>query len=306
MAVPEASGDVDLRISELKGARLVLLRTFALNFFVASAKIIWGLITNTLSMAADGFHSLLDASSNVVGIFGLSISMEPPDEGHPYGHRKFEALSAIAISFFMFMACFQVLSRVIERIFSISAQLPEVSSISYMIMIGTGVINYFVSKYEAKKGAQFGSELLLADAKHTMSDLFVTGTVLSALVAVQLRAPALDIVASLIIVVFIFKSGYEIITTHLGSLVDAAILAPDLVEKLVLAVPGVKSCHRIRSRGMKGQIFLDLHVQVPKHLSIEEAHQISFLVEDKLKSADAGIVDVLVHIEDDGHQLPGD
>jgi cation diffusion facilitator family transporter len=304
--VPEAPENIDLRISELKAARLVLVQTLALNSFIAAAKIVWGFISNTLSMAADGFHSLLDASSNVVGIFGLSISMEPPDEGHPYGHRKFEALSAIAISFFMFMACFQVLSRIIERILSTSSKPPEVSSVSYLIMIGTAVINYLVSKYEAKQGAEFRSELLLADSKHTMSDLFVTGTVLVALVAVQLKAPALDVVASLIIVAFIFKAGYDIIIIHLGPLVDAAILAPDLVEKLVLEVPGVKSCHRIRSRGMKGHIFLDLHVQVPKHLSIEEAHQISFLVEDRLKSAVIGIADVLVHLEDDGRQLPGD
>lgn len=263
-------------------------------------------MTNTLSMVADGFHSLVDASSNVVGIVGLSISMEPPDDGHPYGHRKFEALSAIAISFFMFLACFQVLSRVIERIFSTSTQLPEVSSISYLIMVSTAVINYLVSKYEARKGMEFRSELLLADAKHTMADLYVTGTVLIALVAVQLKANMLDVVASLIIVAFIFKAGYDIITTHLGPLVDAAILAPDLVEKLVLEVPNVKSCHKIRSRGMQDHIFLDLHVQVPRHFSIEEAHQISFLVEDRLKSAGMGIVDVLVHIEDDGLQLPRD
>jgi len=299
------SRGTDLRVSELKQARTVFIQTLVLNLLVAIAKISWGFLSHTLSMVADGFHSLLDASANVVGICGLSISMKPPDDDHPYGHHKFETLSAMVISFFMFMACFQVLSQIIERVFSPSLP-PNVTLVSYLIMIGTGIINYLVSRYEGRKGKELNNDLLSADASHTLSDLYVTCTVLATLLAIQMHFPILDLIGSLIVVGFIFKAGYDIIICHLGALVDGAVLSPELVKRLVQEVDGVSSCHRIRSRGMRNHIFVDLHVQIPKHLSIEEAHQISGLVEEKIKQSTVGVVDVLVHMEDDGPQLPGD
>ncbi|MBZ0188519.1 MAG: cation transporter, partial [Candidatus Obscuribacterales bacterium] len=99
------------RLDNLRQARGVFWQTLWLNLLVSTSKLICGFYTNTLSMVADGFHSLLDASSNVLGIVGLTISLAPPDEGHPYGHRKFEALAAIGISFLMFLAGSEVLKE---------------------------------------------------------------------------------------------------------------------------------------------------------------------------------------------------
>jgi len=230
--------------------------------------------------------------------------MKPPDPGHPYGHRKFEAISAIVISFFMFMTSLQVLSKAVQRLFSPKAELPEVTVTSYIILVATAAINYFVCKYETRKGKELNSALLIADSHHTMSDIYVTLTVLATLIAIQLKFPILDVFASVIIVGMIFKAGYEIIMAHMGSLVDAAILDPLIVEEVVLKVPGVKSCHRIRSRGSQEHMFIDLHVLVSSDLSIEEAHNISYAVEHELKKLGGGVVDVLVHLEDDRHENP--
>ncbi|MBI4533679.1 MAG: cation transporter [Candidatus Melainabacteria bacterium] len=287
------------RINDLCKARQVFVITLGLNLAVAVGKLVWGFASGTLSMVADGFHSVLDASSNVIGILGLGIALKPPDAGHPYGHRKFEALAAISISFLMFLAAFQVLSEALHRMTSSELAMPIVSLVSYLIMLVTMAINFLVSRYERQKARELKSTLLLADAKHTLSDIYVSLTVIVALIAIQFKFPLLDIMASLVIVGVIFKAGFGIIMANLGTLVDAAILDPSYVEKLVLEVPGVTSCHKIRSRGMQDQVFLDLHVQVPKHLSIEEAHAISFQVENKLKDAAGSIIDVLVHVEDD-------
>ncbi|MBZ0188318.1 MAG: hypothetical protein K8F91_18860, partial [Candidatus Obscuribacterales bacterium] len=101
-----------------------------------------------------------------------------------------------------------------------------------------------------------------------------------------------------IIVVAIFKAGYGIITSNLGTLVDAVALDTTSVSDLVSSVDGVLSCHKIRSRGMQDHIFLDLHVQVPGCLSVEEGHKIAYAVEEKLKQNLEGVVDVVVHIEE--------
>ena len=286
------------KVTRLKEARTVFVQTLGLNLLVSFSKLGIGISTSTLSMIADGFHSLLDASSNILGIIGLTISSKPADEGHPYGHRKFEALAAIGISFLMFFACFEVISEVVKRIMS-QGGAPESTPASYLVMVATIIINILVSRYESKKGAELHSSLLEADSKHTLSDVFVSIGVIVSLLAVNFKFYFVDVVASLLIVLVIFKAGYEIIQAHLGILVDAAALEPEEVKKLVLKVPGVLDCHKIRSRGLDDHIFIDLHVQVRGHITVEEGHKIAYQVEDLLMKEIGGVEDVMVHIEED-------
>lgn len=294
----EVERSTSTNAANLRGARWVFWQTLALNLLVSIGKLVCGFTTNTLSMVADGFHSLLDASSNVIGIIGLTISMKPPDEGHPYGHRKFEAIASIVISFMMFLACFNILTGVFDRIVLSKSTLPNVGLASYMVMAVTLFVNVVVTIYERRKAKQLSSRLLAADAAHTLSDIFVSMGVVIALVAAQFQVYVVDAIASLLIVGFIFKAGFGIIMSNLGTLVDAAVLDPDFIERVVLAVPGVISCHKIRSRGMQDHVFLDLHVQVPGHLTVEEGHKIAFAVESKIKSQANGVMDVVVHIEE--------
>ncbi|MEB3287418.1 MAG: cation diffusion facilitator family transporter [Vampirovibrionales bacterium] len=287
--------------------RRVFVLTLALNLLVALSKLGWGFFSNSLSMVADGFHSLLDATSNIVGIVGLKIASKPADENHPYGHRKFEALSAMLISFFIFSTCFQILKEAIARL--ISGGQPEimhVSWVSYAVMIGTLIINLAVTRYERAKGKELKSPLLLADAEHTQSDVFATLAVIASLLFVQFGYPMMDLVVALVMGVIVFRAGYQIIMLHLGALVDEAVLDPREIERVVLATPGVLSCHRIRTRGSSDQVFTDLHIQVRAEIALKEAHDISHLVENAIKKAFNGVeteqrvVDVLVHVEEEG------
>lgn len=294
----KAERDKQDKVTRLKEARTVFVQTLGLNLLVSFSKLGIGISTNTLSMTADGFHSLLDASSNVLGIIGLTISSKPADEGHPYGHRKFEALAAIGISFLMFLACFEVLSEAVKRVMS-QGSAPETTPVSYVVMVACIIINVLVSRYESKKGAELHSRLLEADSKHTLSDVFVSIGVIVSLLAVNFRFYFVDVVASLLIVLVIFKAGYEIIQAHFGILVDAVALEPEEVATLVLKVPGVISCHKIRSRGLEDHVFIDLHVQVSGHISVEEGHKIAYQVEELLMKEISGVEDVMVHIEED-------
>jgi len=287
------------RLQELQKARKILVVVFLFNFGLSVAKLVCGFCLGILSMAAEGFHSLLDACANAVAVLGLSISMKPPDEGHPYGHRKFEALSAIAISFFMFLASFEVVQEVLHRLASPEPHIPRVNFFSYAVIVATLLVNYSVSSWETRRGKDLKCNILVADAKHNMADLGASLAVLITMLAIQLKFHNVDIICSLAIVGFILKEGFSIIMSHLGPLLDEAVLDPVLVEKVVLSVDGVSSCHKIRSRGMDDHIFLDLHVQVPGHLSIEQAHAISFQVEERLKENLEGVGEVLVHLEDD-------
>ena len=287
------------RAAELLKVRGVLTSVFVTNVVLSILKLVVGFLTHTLSLIAEGFHSLLDSSANAVAILGLSASMKPPDEGHPYGHRKFEAISAIAISFFMFLASFEVLQQVIERLTSNDKTQAITSPISFAVVVLNFIVSWAISRWEFKRSKELGSRLLLADSKHTLSDLWASVAVFISLVAITFKFYFVDIIASLLIVAIILYAGFEVIMSQLGPLVDSAMVKVGDVEKEVLAVPGVVSCHKIRSRGMEDNIFIDLHVQVARHLTIEEAHHISFAVEDRLKDWDKRVFEVLVHMEDD-------
>lgn len=283
----------------LTGARRVFVQTLFLNLFTAASKLTCGLLTHSLAMIADGFHSLLDSASNVVGIIAINISKHPPDADHPYGHQKFEAVAAMVISFFLFAASFEVLKEAIGRVVDGTHAAPTVLWISYAVLGTNLLINIGVTTFERRKGLELRSELLLADAQHTKSDVFTSLSVLVALLAVELDFAVLDVIAAVVIVVLIFRAGYHIILTHLGPLVDAAVLDVDLVRELVLEVPGVRACDGIRSRGNADHVFIDLRIQVDPSLSVEEGHRIAHRVEDRLRDRfDGRVAEVLIHVED--------
>src|SRR3989449_9979637 len=119
--------------SRARDIRTVLFRVLALNLVVAAAKLIYGLSTGAISMVADGIHSVMDSSSNVVGLLGTAIAARPPDPGHPYGHRKFEVIAGLGITFLLFLACYEGLTGAVERL--MSSQRPRGTAAPFSIMI---------------------------------------------------------------------------------------------------------------------------------------------------------------------------
>lgn len=287
----------------IHAAQRVFWVTLVLNIVVSVAKLGWGFYSNTLSLTADGFHSLLDAVANIVGIVGLNFSGKPADHNHPYGHRKFEAVASMVISFFIFLTCFEILNEGFARFFKPEHTHPHITSISYLVIGVTLLINVWVTWYERGQAKKLGNDLLLADAQHTLSDCLVSGSVLVSLFLVQLGFQWADTGIAIVVGGIILKVGYELIMTHLSALTDEAVLEPAEVQEIVLSVPGVLDCHKIRSRGMQNHVFIDLHIQVDPNLTIKEAHRISYAVEERLAEAFNGRVsDVLVHVEEyEGH-----
>jgi cation diffusion facilitator family transporter len=286
-------------INPLKAAQGVFILTLGFNLLVSISKLAWGYHTHTLSITADGFHSLLDAVANVVGIVGLSISMKPADHNHPYGHRKFEAIASMLISFFIFLTCFEIAGEGFSRFFSPQHTHPQISPISYVIIVVTLMINLWVSWYENKKGKELKNDLLLADAKHTFSDCLVSVSVIVSMIAVQWGFYWADTLLALIVALIILKVGFDLIMTHFSALTDEAALDPTEISAIVMAVPGVMDCHKIRSRGMRNDVFIDLHIQVNPALTVKEAHSISYQVEETLENSfDGRVNEVLVHIEE--------
>ncbi len=282
-------------IDSSRQVRKVLILTLLLNIAVAFAKVVYGYITNSLSITSDGFHSLFDGVSNIIGLVGIWIASHPPDKEHPYGHKKFETLFTIAISFMIFMTCFQILKKVC---YSLSENvLTIVTPASFIIMILTMAVNIFVARYETKKGRELKSDFLIADAMHTKSDILASSAVIISLIMVKLGYPRADSIVGLIIMLFIAKMGIEILRKATDTLVDTVIIDTSVIESITNNVEGVTCCADIRTRGSEHAVYLDMTVYVHPEMTIEKAHGIIDRIEALIKQQIPSVVDVVVHIE---------
>lgn len=265
-------------------------------------KAVVGFATGSLSLQADALHSVTDSANNVLGLFASHFSSPKPDREHPYGHQKYEAVGALGIAAFLGIACFEILQRAAERLIegasSVDVSVPEL----WLLLVVLGV-NIFVAFYERGVGKQVNSPILIADARHTMSDVWITITVLAGLIGVWqgrilnfTQLQWLDVVLAFPVAFLVFKSGWEVLKDNLPWLVDEIAIAPEAIHRTVMTVPGVVNCHDIASRGLLGrQVFVEMHLVV-KAQDVRTAHSVTEAVEDALEER-FGPVRVLIHVE---------
>lgn len=266
------------------------------NLFVAILKIIIGMKIKSSSMTADGFHSLTDGTSNIIGIVGIGYALKPRDEDHPYGHKKFETLAGLGIAMMLFFVSISIIKEAFGKFFNPVS--PTVSAESIIALVITLIINIFVSTLEYRKGKELNSDILVADSMHTRSDIFVSIGVLGTLIGLKLGLPPIiDPIVSLVVALLIIKAGYEIFKDTSSILVDKYVIDNKAIEEIIKAFPEVKNIHRIRSRGRDDDMFLDLHVMVEGNTTVNEAHVLVHKIENKIKDEINVSAEVIIHIE---------
>jgi cation diffusion facilitator family transporter len=290
-----AGADGESVLSRASEVSTVLYRVLFLNLIVAVAKIALGISTGAVSVLSDGYHSLTDTASNIVGIVGVRIAGAPPDEDHPYGHRKFETMASLAILIFLIIVLREVLSAAWAR-FQAGGE-PSIDMLTFAVMGATLAINIGVVFYERSAGRRLQSEVLLADAHHTMSDLLTSATVIGALIGVKLGYAWLDPIAALVVAVFIAVACWEIFNATTGILADRFVIPEEAIREVVKSVPEVIGTHHIRTRGSADFVFLDLHIWMDAAMPLDRAHSLSHVVKDKLMQRFPQIKDAIIHIE---------
>ncbi len=255
--------------------------------------------THCMVIFADGLHSLSDGASNVVGLVAITVSGHPADYDHPYGHQKFETLASVAIGFFLFLVSFAILRESIVGF--IRPRTPEVNTLSFALMTLTLIVNLFVVWYERKRGKALQSDLLLSDSWHTLSDIFVTLSVLVALVGIRFNLPKLDSIFAFIIAMVIIVTAIRILKRGSDVLVDKAAIDTEKIARIVKKVEGVRDCHEIRTRGRVDNVYLDLHVLVDNEMTVAHAHGLANIIEANIRKEIPAVHDVVVHIEPVSH-----
>ena len=273
----------------------VFLGLLVANLVVVGAKLAIGITAGSLSVIGDAVHSSVDAFNNIVFTVLMRYAGAAADENHPYGHGKFEVLGALGIVIFLAVASLELLKGAVSRLLA-GAPAPDLTTLDLGLLTGTLAINAWVAWFEARKGRQLSSDLLLADAAHTRVDVIITIGVIAGGILSRAHVRHVDPLITCAIVVLIGRVSWQILRRGVPVLVDQAAHEPDVVRRHAEGVDGVRSAYDIRSRLAAGVAFAELTIKVPGQLTVDEAHAIADAVEQRLKES-LKLDRVVVHIE---------
>jgi cation diffusion facilitator family transporter len=279
-----------------KQIRRILSLVLALNLVVAGAKLGYGYISGSVAMSADGFHSLLDAFANVVGIVGIAVAARPPDQEHHFGHGRYETLASMAIGALMAVGVFEIVQSAVGR--WQAGETPEVTQLSFGVMLGTMAINAGVTIWERRAARSLRSDLLEADSRHTGSDVLVSAAVILGLLGERLGLNGADAAVSLVVAAMVAWAAWGILREASLVLTDAATgVEPKALLSAVVAAPGVITAHNLRVRSSGGRNWVEVHVTVDPDLTVKRAHEVATGVEDEIRDQVGSETQVIVHVE---------
>jgi cation diffusion facilitator family transporter len=275
--------------------RRVLLLILLANLLVVAIKAAVGLATGSLAVLGDLIQASLDAVNNAIGLVIMAVATKGPDAEHPYGHAKFETLGALLIVIFLSVSIFELLRGAVARLAEGSVP-PTVSLESLGLLAVTLGLNVMVTVVEGRAGRRLNSELLLADAVHTRTDVLITVAVLGGLILSRLGLWWADPVLAIIVAAMVGRAGYGIVRRAMPSLVDERAYDAHTIQHEAELVPGVHAAYSIRSRGAANTLFAELTIAVDGRSDVTSAHGIADAVEDRLRRA-LQFQEVVVHVE---------
>jgi len=269
------------------------------NILLAAIKAIAGIVGNSYALVADAIESATDVLSSMLVLIGINYSTRPPDENHPYGHGKAEALSTFAVVGFLIVSATIIVYQSILNI-----QTPHETPETFTLYVLAGIIVFkeVTYRFVNKKGKEVNSTSLKADAWHHRSDAI---TSLLAFIGISIALifgegfESADDWAALIASGFIVFNAYLIFRPVLGELMDEH-LYDELVEKIrtiSVNVEGVKGTEKCMVRKLGMYYLVDLHVRVDGNMSVINSHTIAHKLKDEIRVQLPEVEDVLIHIE---------
>lgn len=271
------------------------------NLILACIKFVVGFIGSSQAVIADAVHSLSDMSTDLAVIFGVKFWSAPPDEEHPYGHKRIEAIITAAIGITLAGVAVVLVYKSLTTIRE--SYIKQTALIALLGPIVSIVLKEILYRWTIRVGKQVKSTAVIANAWHHRSDALSS---IPALLAVSASAinpnwAFVDHIGALIIAVFILKVSWDIISPSLSELTDRGVSQRDreLIRHIALSVEGVQNVHAIRSRKFGSNLYVDLHILVEPEMSVRDGHEISKNVNYKLIKEGPEILDVVVHLEPD-------
>lgn len=289
MTIDSGSSQINSRDSKVQR---ILLIEGSVNLLVFVAKLIVGLTTGSLAILGDAIHSMTDVINNVIAWSVVRLSHAPADREHPYGHRKFETLAVFFLASLLVVLAFELALRAITA----EQKIIEDSNWALGVMLGVLCVNVALTIWQRRWANRLQSDILKADASHTLADVLTTVVVI---VGWQLSAAGylwLDRLCALAVASLILFLAFKLFQSAAPILVDEFALDPEILTESIEDVPGIRQVSRVRSRWIGSEKAVDLVIGVDAGLSFEDSHQIATDVELHLERK-FGIADISIHVE---------
>lgn len=277
------------------GVRRVLVGILIANIVVVVVKYVVALDTNALAVFGDALQSSVDAVNNIFALAVVRLASKAPDEDHPYGHSKFETLGALLIALLLSLSIFELVRGAIARLL-MGAPPLNISSGALILLVFTLAVNIGVVSFETRAGRRLQSDLLLADALHTRTDVFITLGVLTGLALARAGLAWADPALALAVAGLVGRAGYQILRRSIPSLVDERAFDQATIQREAEGVRGVVSAYAIRSRLAGDRRFAELTIAVDGDSNVASAHRIADQVEGRLRDS-LHLDQVTVHVE---------
>jgi cation diffusion facilitator family transporter len=271
--------------------KIILLEGLA-NVVVLLAKVLVGLSTGSFAVLGDAIHSLTDAANNVVALVVVRVASTPPDREHPYGHRKFETLAVFGLATLLTVLAIELALRALER----GEHQVARHGWGLAVMLGVLGVNIGVSAWQGHWARRLNSDILYADARHTMADVLTTVVVIAGWQFAALGYRWLDAVFALGVSALVLYLAYGLFQRVIPVLVDRMAEEPEALTEAGRSVPGVRQVRRVRSRWVGATPSVDVVIAVDPQLSTVDAHAIADTIEALLKERYA-MEDTTIHIE---------
>lgn len=274
------------------------------NFLLLILKFIAGIMGQSAAMLADAVHSLSDFVTDIVVLIFVRISNKPQDRGHDYGHGKYETLATAIIGIILFFVGLGILWNGGTAIWDFLHGVPLDSP--GMLALWAALISILIKEilyqYTATCGRRVQSQAVVANAWHHRSDAFSSiGTALGIGGAILLGEDwrVLDPIAAVIVSLFIMKVAAELLIPCLGDLLERSL--PEAIEKEIetalLEFPGVSEPHNMRTRRIGNNCAIEVHVRMNGDLTVRQSHDITRLMEKRIKDLLGIGTFVNIHVE---------
>lgn len=291
-----ASAGRDVRFQ--KDAARVSLVGIVGNLILSLMKLAAGVIAHSSAMVSDAIHSASDSVSSVIVIIGVRLSGKAADESHPYGHERFECVTAIVLSVILFITGLFIGLNAVKTILGLNGEVQVPGALAAAAAVVSIVSKEIMYHYTMHYAALYDSSALRASAWDHRSDAFSSIGSLAGVLGARMGYPVLDSVASLVICVFIVKAAYSIFQDAIDKMVDHSCdeETEKAIRALALSKPGVLGVDLLHTRVFGNKIYVDMEIAADGNESLRNAHATAEGVHDAIEKAFPQVKHIMIHV----------
>jgi len=274
-----------------------------LNIVLSAIKLVIGLLAGSLALVADGIHSLSDVATDIVVLLGLRLGSKEPDQSHPYGHGRAETFSAGLIALILILVGGAMIYYATMAIARDEATTPRLGVLVAAVV--SIAAKEWLYRATQKIAIQSHSPALYANAWHHRSDALSSIAVVIGFIALEFGFGHGDQVAAIAVGLMIAWVGVGVIGGCLHELTESAVDSDTIehIKQIISSDSSIRHWHKLRTRTVGREVFLDLHILVDPDLNVTAAHQIAESLEKALDEQITRPINITVHIEPDTPEL---